>query len=45
MLGFARHLPKFDWQVSIVASGSLPWQSDDPELIRDVPAVTHVRVR
>ena len=43
MLGFARHLPKFDWQVSIVASGSLPWQSDDPELIRDVPAVTHVK--
>ena len=40
MLGFARHLPRYGWQTVVVAPPSLPWEPDDPELLRQVPPET-----
>ena len=43
MLGFARHLPKYNWSVSVVACGPLPWESEDQELLGSVPPQTQVQ--
>jgi hypothetical protein len=43
MLGFARHLPKQNWEAAFVACGPLPWQADDPGLLKQVPPETRVR--
>ena len=37
MLGFARHLPKLDWDVSVVASGPIPWEPNDEALAQFCP--------
>lgn len=41
-LGFAKHLPKCGWGVTVVTSGPRPWESEDPELTKDVPSTTRV---
>jgi len=38
MLGFARHLPRFGWQASVVAPPYLPWEPVDDRLLNQVPA-------
>ncbi|QEG36044.1 glycosyltransferase [Bythopirellula goksoeyrii] len=43
ILGFAKHLPKFGWDVTVVSSGSRPWEANDPELINQIPPQTSVR--
>jgi glycosyltransferase involved in cell wall biosynthesis len=40
MLGFTRHLPKFGWQVDVVAPPAMPWEPSDPRLLEQVPAET-----
>src|SRR5262245_51433232 len=42
MLGFARHLPRYDWRVSVVAPPELPWEPVDAALIDQVPFQTMV---
>lgn len=42
MLGFARHLPKFDWQVSVIAPPELPWEPVDAGLSAQIPPETNV---
>jgi glycosyltransferase involved in cell wall biosynthesis len=42
LLGFARHLPKFDWQTSVVAPPDLPWEPVDQKLLAQVPPETTV---
>jgi len=42
LLGFARHLPKFDWQVSVLAPPELPWEPVDQALMAQVPPHTDV---
>lgn len=42
MLGFTRHLPKFGWNVSVVAPPSIPWEPVDPKLAAQVPPETTV---
>ncbi|MBI1764836.1 MAG: glycosyltransferase [Acidobacteria bacterium] len=42
MLGFARHLPKFDWQVSVVAPPELPWEPVDAGLSEKIPPETRI---
>ena len=42
MLGFARHLPSFGWNVAVVAPPSLPWEPVDPGLVARVPSSTQV---
>jgi glycosyltransferase involved in cell wall biosynthesis len=42
LLGFARHLPKFGWNVAVVAPPSLPWEPNDPALLEQVPKETVV---
>jgi glycosyltransferase involved in cell wall biosynthesis len=42
LLGFARHLPKCNWQVAVVAPPGLPWEPDDPELAKQIPLETIV---
>lgn len=37
MLGFARHLPQFDWRVSVLAPPSLPWEPVDQGLLDQLP--------
>ncbi len=43
LLGFARHLPKFDWNVAVVAPPGMPWEPSDPQLAEQVPPETLVR--
>ncbi len=43
MLGFARHLSKFDWIASVVACGPLPWEPNDELLAKSIPRGTDVR--
>jgi glycosyltransferase involved in cell wall biosynthesis len=40
LLGFARHLSKFDWRTVVVAAPGLPWEPVDPGLSRQVPPET-----
>ena len=40
MLSFARHLPRFGWQVEVVAPPEMPWDPVDPALADQVPAET-----
>src|SRR5512143_1525343 len=40
LLGFARHLPKFGWRAVVVAPQRLPWEAEDPALVRQLPAAT-----
>jgi glycosyltransferase involved in cell wall biosynthesis len=40
LLGFARHLPRHDWRVHVVAPPSMPWDPTDPALAAQVPADT-----
>lgn len=42
MLGFAKHLPKFGWDIIVVASGATPWESEDAGLLKSVPPQTEV---
>jgi glycosyltransferase involved in cell wall biosynthesis len=42
MLGFARHLPKLDWQTIVVAPPRLPYEPVDRELGEQVPPETIV---
>ena len=42
MLGFARHLPSFGWNVLVVAPPSLPWEPVDPALCAQVPPSTRI---
>jgi glycosyltransferase involved in cell wall biosynthesis len=37
LLGFARHLPRLDWQVSVVAPSRLPWEPVDDRLLEQLP--------
>jgi glycosyltransferase involved in cell wall biosynthesis len=41
-LGFAKHLPKFGWDLTVVASGPRPWEPNDPKLLEQIPAETQV---
>jgi glycosyltransferase involved in cell wall biosynthesis len=41
-LGFAKHLPKFGWKVTVVASGPRPWESVDGHLVKQIPWETDV---
>lgn len=43
VLGFSRYLPKFGWQVAVVAPPSMPWEANDESLLRQVPEGTVVR--
>jgi len=43
MVGFARHLPAFGWQTSVIACPDVPHEPIDPGLQGDVPADTPVR--
>ncbi len=43
LLGFARHLPAAGWQPIVVAPPELPWEPNDVELGRQVPADVPVR--
>ena len=40
MLSFARHLPRFGWQVEVVAPPEMPWDPVDPGLSAQLPAET-----
>jgi len=40
MLGFARHLPKHGWDVSVVAPPSMPWEAVDRGLEEQIPLET-----
>jgi glycosyltransferase involved in cell wall biosynthesis len=40
MLGFARHLPGFDWDVHVIAPPQMPWDPVDHALSAQVPAGT-----
>jgi Glycosyl transferase 4-like domain len=42
MLGFARHLPTFDWQTTVVAPPKMPWEPVDEALVRRIPQGTVV---
>ena len=42
MLGFARHLPKFGWNVSVVVCGPTPWEPKDDDLGKQIPDDTTV---
>lgn len=42
LLGFARHLPKFNWRTVVVAPPELPWEPNDPALLEQVPKETVV---
>jgi glycosyltransferase involved in cell wall biosynthesis len=42
MLGFARHLPRFGWQVGVVAPPRVPDEPVDEALVQRVPAETTV---
>lgn len=37
LLGFARHLPRLGWQVSVVAPSRLPWEPVDDRLLEQLP--------
>jgi glycosyltransferase involved in cell wall biosynthesis len=43
MLGFARHLPRHGWDVTVVAPPDLPWEPSDPTLAARIPDETTVR--
>jgi glycosyltransferase involved in cell wall biosynthesis len=43
MVGFARHLPRYGWGVTVVAPPGLPWEPSDPGLVRRIPDDTTVR--
>jgi glycosyltransferase involved in cell wall biosynthesis len=40
MLGFARHLPRFGWDVHVIAPPEMPWDPVDLALAAQVPADT-----
>jgi glycosyltransferase involved in cell wall biosynthesis len=40
LLGFSRHLPKFDWQTEVVAPPTIPWEPVDQALLDQVSAET-----
>ncbi len=40
MLGFVRHLPRFGWDVHVVAPPEMPWDPVDPALSAAVPSQT-----
>src|SRR5262245_16003661 len=42
MLGFARNLPQFSWDVSVVAPPLMPWEPIDQALCAEVPDSTRV---
>jgi glycosyltransferase involved in cell wall biosynthesis len=42
MLGFAQHLPKHGYAVSVVAPPTMPWEPVDPSLCARVPPQTKV---
>ena len=42
MLGFARHLPSFGWNVAVVAPPTLPWEPVDHDLASRVPPSTRI---
>lgn len=42
LLGFANHLPQFDWRVSVVAPPELPWEPTDRALVDQIPLATAV---
>lgn len=42
MLGFVRHLPKFNWQTVVVAPPKIPWEPEDEDLVRRIPHETIV---
>jgi glycosyltransferase involved in cell wall biosynthesis len=42
MLGFARHLPRYGWQVGVVAPPRLPDEPVDEALLQRVPAQTTI---
>jgi glycosyltransferase involved in cell wall biosynthesis len=43
MVGFARHLPRYDWAVTVVAPPALPWEPSDSGLVRRISDDTTVR--
>lgn len=42
MLGFARHLPRHGWRTSVVAPPWMPWEPQDPELLKQVSPETSI---
>jgi glycosyltransferase involved in cell wall biosynthesis len=42
LLGFARHLPKRGWRIAVVAPERTPWESLDPELVKQLSPETIV---
>ena len=42
LLGFAQHLPRYDWRTVVVTPPSLPWEPVDSTLLERVPADTVV---
>jgi glycosyltransferase involved in cell wall biosynthesis len=42
LLGFARHLPKLGWRPVVVAPERTPWESLDPELVKQLSPETIV---
>ncbi len=40
LLGFSRHLPKFGWQVDVVAPPTMPWEPVDHARLEQVPVET-----
>jgi glycosyltransferase involved in cell wall biosynthesis len=42
ILGFSRHLPTYDWGVSVVAPPTMPWEAVDLGLERRIPPETQV---
>ena len=42
MLGFARHLPNWGWDTTVVAPPRMPWEPVDPKLFTQVPSGTNV---
>jgi len=42
LLGFARHLPRYGYEVSVVAPPTLPWEPVDANLAARVPAQTAI---
>src|SRR5258708_14875840 len=42
LLGFARHLPKHDWRMAVVAPPTMPWEPVDEGLSNQLPPETAV---
>ncbi len=42
LLGFARHLPKHDWRMAVVAPPKMPWEPVDEGLAAQIPPETAI---